>query len=172
MRVVVKRSFERSLIYALVMFTISLIFLLVILFQMEQQVVDWHVTAISEDVFYTGDHSTIHLYVVDENNQPIEDANISAVFDRPETVHQIEKTFTSIGDGLYEANVIFSVPGQWIVFVEARKNKNVYYNQLLLTVEGEVAARSRRDPDDLFNLEQPLPRDLEMELQRTYKLSQ
>ncbi|WP_062050544.1 FixH family protein [Bacillus sp. JCM 19034] len=172
MKVVVRKSFERSYLFAFFMCMLSLIFFLVTYFQMEQQVVDWHVTVVSEDLLYTGDVSTIHLYVVDEFNEPIEDANISAIFDRPETVHQIEKTFTSIGNGLYEANVIFSVPGQWVSLIEAKKGRNVYQNQLFLTVEGEIAARSRRDPDDLFNLNQSLPDDLEIELQRIFKRSQ
>ncbi|GAE30047.1 FixH family protein [Halalkalibacter hemicellulosilyticus] len=167
MRIETKTFIEWPAIVAVLVCLIGFVLFIIALFPNEKVIDHWNVTTISEDVFYTGNVSTIHLYIVDERNEPIEDAEVSVVFDRPETVHQIERTFHSIGEGLYEANVIFSVRGQWVALVHAKKGRDVYQNQLFLSVEGEIAARNRRDPADLFHLGQPLPPDLKLEIIRS-----
>ncbi len=118
----------------------------------------------ANDLFETGQAIDFHLFLEDELGVPIENANMKAVFDRPGTVHQIEKTFSRLDGGLYETEIIFSVPGTWIAMVEVNKDGSTYYNQILFNVRGTIAAQNNRDPKDLFHLEQPLPRDLEREL--------
>ncbi|MCK0470333.1 FixH family protein [Halalkalibacter sp. APA_J-10(15)] len=167
MRIATKTSFEWPVVVAGIVCLIGFAIFLIVLFPNEKLIDHWNVTTISEDVYYTGNISTIHLYIVDERNEPIEGAEVSVVFDRPDTVHQIERTFHSIGEGLYEADVIFSVPGQWVALVHAKKGRDVYQNQVFLSVEGEIAARNRRDPADLFHLGQPLPPDLKLEIIRS-----
>ncbi|WP_227937916.1 FixH family protein [Alkalihalobacillus deserti] len=118
----------------------------------------------ADELFQTGQAVDFQLFLEDELGAPIENANMKAVFDRPGTVHQIEKTFSRIEGGLYETEVIFSVPGTWIAMVEVNQKGRTYYNQILFDVGGTIAAQSNRDLNDLFHLKQPLPNDLEREL--------
>ena len=126
---------------------------------------NWKISfAGANDLFETGEAIDFHLFLEDELGVPIEHANVKAIFDRPDTVHQIEKTFSKLDGGLYETEIIFSVPGTWIAMVEVNKDGRTYFNQILFDVRGTIAAQSNRDPKDHFHLEQPLPKDLEREL--------
>ncbi|MCM3712590.1 FixH family protein [Alkalihalobacillus oceani] len=126
---------------------------------------DWGVTLAVNETFQTGEAIDFQLFVEDGQEQLIEGASVEAVFDRPETVHQIEKTFHHLGDGLYETEVIFSVPGTWVVMVEVKKGRDFYRNQYLLEVEGPIIGEQNRDPGDHFSLEQPLPEELKQLLE-------
>lgn len=114
------------------------------------------------DILKTGRAVDFHLFLEDEYGQPIEDATMKVVFDRPGTVHQIEKTFSRVENGLYENDIIFSVPGTWIAMIEVTKGDRIYRNQILFDVEGPVIADADRDPNDSFRLTQNLPKDVEL----------
>lgn len=126
---------------------------------------NWGVTLAMHETFQTGEAVDFQLFAEDEQQRLIEGASVKAVFDRPETVHQIEKTFHHLGDGLYETEVVFSVPGTWVVMVEVKKGREYYRNQYLLEVEGPIIGEQNRDPGDHFSLEQRLPEELEQLLE-------
>lgn len=135
------------------------------LLQTEKLQTNWKMTfAQADEVFKTGQTIDLHFFLEDESGTEIENATMKAVFDRNETVHQIEKEFHYLEDGLYETEVVFSVPGTWIVMLEAKKGSSAYRNQFLIQVEGPIVAEESRDPADHFELDQPLPSELEREL--------
>jgi nitrogen fixation protein FixH len=128
---------------------------------------DWKLTFAGADEFFqTGQAIDFHLFLEDETGTPMENANMSVVFDRPDTVHQIEKAFGYVEGGLYETEVVFSVPGTWIAMVEAEKDGRYYRNQILFQVSGSIISEANRDPKDSFHLNQPLPKDLQVELNK------
>ncbi|MFC0472380.1 FixH family protein [Halalkalibacter kiskunsagensis] len=126
---------------------------------------EWRLSFAGADEFFqTGQAIDFHLFLEDEVGNPVENVDMSVVFDRPDTVHQIEKTFGYLENGLYETEVVFSVPGTWIAMVEAKKDGNYYRNQILFQVDGSIISEANRDPKDSFHLNQPLPEDLQIEL--------
>lgn len=134
--------------------------------QSEKLQTDWIVTVPgANETFQTGQAIDFHLFLADEFGEAIEKANVTATFDRAETVHQIKKNFHGLANGLYETEVVFSVPGRWIVMLDVQKGNNYYRNQYLLDIEGPIVAEGNRDPADHFDLEQPLPLDVKRELE-------
>ncbi|NEU31465.1 hypothetical protein GN156_11895 [bacterium LRH843] len=127
---------------------------------------NWQVNFVgAEETFETGQAVDVHFIVEDEFGHPIDSATVTATFDRIETVHQIEKNLHSIQSGLYETEIVFSVPGTWIAMIEVQKGERYYRNQYLFYVEGPIIAKEHRDPGDHFNLDQPLPLELKRELE-------
>ncbi|MED1600573.1 FixH family protein [Alkalihalophilus marmarensis] len=132
----------------------------------DQVVTNWSMNVAGLDEFYqTGEAVDIHLFLEDAEGHPIEDANVSVLLDRPETVHHMNKVMHKVEGGLYVTEAIFSLPGTWIGMVEAVRGKDVYRNQFLLRVEGGIIAESNRDPEDAFTLDQPLPAYLQKEME-------
>lgn len=130
-------------------------------FQPETLQTNWKVSMLgTEKPLHTGKAVDFHFFLEDERGQPLEGAEVTAIFDRIETVHQIDKNFRELNNGLYETEIIFSVPGTWIVMLDIKKGKHFYRNQYLFDVEGPIIAKENRDPADHFNLQQPLPMDL------------
>ncbi len=140
-------------------------FFIIPLIDYEKLQTDWSVTIPqANETFQTGQAIDFHLFVEDELGQSMEKATVTATFDRVETVHQIEKTFQGLPGGLYETEIIFSLPGIWILMVDVQEGNSYYRNQFLVNVEGPIVAEGNRDPGDHFNLEQPLPLDVQREL--------
>ncbi len=126
---------------------------------------EWRLSFAGADEFFqTGQAIDFHLFLEDELGNPVGNVDMSVVFDRPGTVHHIEKTFGYLESGLYETEVVFSVPGTWVAMVEAKKDGNIYRNQILFQVDGSIISEANRDPKDSFHLNQPLPEDLQIEL--------
>ncbi len=120
----------------------------------------------SEQTYQTGQATDLHLFLEDEAGEPIEDADVAVTLDRPVTVHQINKVMHHVEGGLYVAEAVFSLPGTWVVMVEATQGDKQYKNEYLIEVEGPIIAEESRDPDDLFKLEQKLPNKIREEIQR------
>lgn len=137
------------------------------LLQTETLRTDWTMTFAEEGVvFQTGKAFDLHFILEDERDEALNGATVTAVFDRLETIHHIEKTLANVGDGLYETEVVFSLPGTWIAMVEAKKGGSIYRNQFIFTVEGAIVAKEHRDPNDHFHLKQRLPIEIERELEK------
>ncbi|ARK29128.1 hypothetical protein BkAM31D_04260 [Halalkalibacter krulwichiae] len=167
MRLEQQNSLTRSLLMIAIVYCVSsIIFFTIAIFDKEELETDWSISLVDSGSIWTGDAVDFHLYLEDEQGNPINEANMKAVFDRPGTVHQIEKRFSRLENGLYETEIIFSVPGTWIAMVESSKNDKIYRNQLLFEVQGTIVSDVDRDPKDLFHLEQPLPQDLQFEIER------
>jgi hypothetical protein len=143
------------------------VFLFLTLFSENELETQWSLTfAGSDQTFRTGEAVDVQLFLEDAAGLPIEGANMKAVFDRPGTVHNIEKTFSRLDGGLYETEVVFSLPGIWIAMVEVEKAGRNYRNQIFITVQGSIAADVHRDPKDHFHLNQPLPNEIQEQLNR------
>ncbi len=141
-------------------------FVLIPLLQKETLQTNWKAIFAEEgEVFRTGQAIELHFFLEDEGARALEDATVTAVFDRVETVHQIEKEFFNVENGLYETEVVFSVPGTWIVMLDVKKGQSYYRNQFLIQVDGPIISTEHRDPADHFHLNQPLPNELQRELQ-------
>lgn len=133
--------------------------------EQKQDVTNWKMTvAGSEERYPTGQAIDIQLFLEDEMGMAIEDANIVLTMDRPGTVHNLEKVMHHVESGLYESEVIFSLPGTWIGMVEVTNGKKRYQNQFLLQVDGQVISAQNRDPADAFHLNQPLPNEIKRQL--------
>ncbi|MDT8862064.1 FixH family protein [Alkalihalobacillus sp. MEB130] len=117
----------------------------------------------------TGQATDFHIFLEDELGSSVDQATVTAVFDRPGTVHHIEKGFSRLEGGLYEAEVVFSIPGTWIAMIEARKGNQLYRNQIIFTVEGFVVSETNWDPNDHFHFDQPLPMDIERQIMNVSK---
>ncbi|WP_078552551.1 FixH family protein [Bacillus alkalicellulosilyticus] len=111
----------------------------------------------TEHTYRSGDRTDFHVFLEDENGEPITNANVKVTFDMPDMVHNIQKTMHHLEGGLYEAEVIFSMGGTWIGVIEASQGGNQYINQALIEVDGPTIPEGNRDPADHFSLEQPLP---------------
>ncbi|MCL7747058.1 FixH family protein [Halalkalibacter alkaliphilus] len=132
---------------------------------MEKLETNWTLSFAGADEFFqTGQATDFHVFLEDEFGNAIENATVTAVFDRPDTVHHIKKVFSRVEGGLYETEIVFSVPGTWIAMVEAEKGDHIYRNQILFTVDGSIVSEANRDPKDHFHLEQPLPSELQRSL--------
>src|SRR5690625_289299 len=94
-----------------------------------------------ENSVRTGEATDFHFFLEDERGQPIEDATVTAVFDRVETIHQIEKRAHPLQSGLYATEVIFSVPGTWMMMIHAKNGNKYYKNQFLINVIGPIIAK-------------------------------
>lgn len=148
-----------------VLFMLSSSFLLFPLLKSETMRTDWHITFAEEgEILPTGKTVDLHFFILDENDEPLEGAKVVAIFDRVETVHHIEKSFSSLGNGLYETEIVFSVPGTWIIMMDVKKGSSVYRNQFIVEVDGPIISEEHRDPADHFNLNQRLPIDLQRRL--------
>ncbi|WP_088102715.1 FixH family protein [Halalkalibacter urbisdiaboli] len=146
------------------MFIVSMV-LLFQTFEKKEEVTNWTLEVIGTDEHHpTGKAVDIQLFLRDEMGVPIEDASITLIMDRPSTVHNIEKVMHHVEDGLYESEVIFSLPGTWIGIVEVNRGKDYYQNQFLYHVNGRIVSKQNRDPADVFQLDQPLPNDIKREL--------
>jgi hypothetical protein len=132
----------------------------------EQVVTNWSMDVVGlSELYRTGEAVELHLFLEDEQGHPIEDANVTLMLDRPETVHHLEKVMHHVEGGLFETEAIFSLPGTWIGMVEASRGRHVYRNQFFLTVDGAIIADTSRDPSDHFTLDQPLPEFLKKEME-------
>ncbi|GAE25774.1 hypothetical protein JCM9140_1784 [Halalkalibacter wakoensis JCM 9140] len=141
-------------------------FFLITLTSSEELETQWNLSfAGADEYFQTGEAIDFHIFLEDEFGNGIEATSVKAVFDRPHTVHQIEKVFSRFDHGLYGAEVVFSVPGEWIAMIEAKKGNKVYRNQVLFQVSGPVVSESSRDPKDHFHLEQPLPNEIKRSIE-------
>ncbi|KHF39185.1 FixH family protein [Halalkalibacter okhensis] len=140
-------------------------YLIITFLNKENMATNWTLSFAGADEFYqTGQAIDFQIFLEDKFGSSIENATVTAVFDRPDTVHQIEKVFSRVEGGLYETEIVFSVPGTWIAMVEAKQGDQVYKNQILFTVDGSVVSEGNRDPNDHFHLEQPLPSEIERSL--------
>ncbi|WP_157796431.1 FixH family protein [Bacillus sp. FJAT-45037] len=155
--------FVMALFFLIGSFVVVVSFLFV---ENENVITDWKMTVVGiNEVYQTGQIIDIHVFLEDESNESIENADVSLVLDRPETVHHLTKVMHRLEDGLYEAEAILSVPGIWIGMVEASRGKDVYRNQFLLKVEGSVIGEPSRDPADHFSLDQYLPDDVQQKVE-------
>lgn len=138
----------------------------------DELVTNWKMTFAGEDqTFRTGEATDFQLFLENEFGEAMNSATVSVVFDRPETVHQIERTLHPLQNGLFETEVIFSIPGQWIAMIEAKEGNLVYRNQVIFQVDGEIISDGGRDPSDQFNLDQPLPDDIKFQLNQMTNFS-
>ncbi|WP_051556656.1 FixH family protein [Alkalihalobacterium bogoriense] len=118
---------------------------------------NWKMTVVEQARYQTGEATSIQIFLHDQWDEALTNAKVSLTFDMPEMVHHLTKPMHHVEDGLYEAEVIFSMPGTWIGQVEVSDNSNRYVNQFLVKVEGDVMPESRRDPKDEFDFSQPIP---------------
>lgn len=95
----------------------------------------------SEQTYQTGQATDLHLFLEDEAGEPIEDADVAVTLDRPVTVHQINKVMHHVEGGLYVAEAVFSLPGTWVVMVEATQGDKQYKNEYLIEVEGRSSLK-------------------------------
>ncbi|WP_059102844.1 FixH family protein [Shouchella shacheensis] len=121
---------------------------------------DWSLHPVEEEIV-TGQRATVQLFLEDEFQYSLTDANVRVTFDQPGTVHNMEKVMHHVEGGLYEVEVLFSVPGTWVAMVEAERRGEIYYNQFFLQVDGDVVGESQVDPDDSFTHDQPLPSNVQ-----------
>lgn len=129
---------------------------------------NWHVTVTNDgEQFVTGEAIDFHFFLEDERGQTLEGAKVTATFDRVETVHQIDKKFRALPHGLYGTEIIFSLPGTWIMMLDVKKGKQYYKNQYIFEVTGPIVAKENRDPHDSFTLDQPLPKEIRNKLYYT-----
>ncbi|WP_142302873.1 FixH family protein [Bacillus sp. FJAT-45350] len=123
----------------------------------ETLITDWRMDVVGLDSTYqSGKATDIQLFLEDSAGQPITNANVQLILDRPETVHNIQKTMHHVEDGLYETEAIFSIGGKWVGIVEAKVASNVYRNQFYIDIDGNLVSEEYRDPTDHFHLEQSI----------------
>ncbi|WP_100406512.1 FixH family protein [Bacillus solitudinis] len=125
-------------------------------FFIKEEVTMWRIELVGSDETYgTGEVVNLQMFLEDEVGMPIEDATVHLTLDRPDTVHNLDKVMHHVEGGLYEREVIFSLPGLWIGMVEVNRGRKIYLNQFLLKVEGPIISEEKRDPADNFNSNQP-----------------
>ncbi|WP_078429049.1 FixH family protein [Alkalihalobacterium alkalinitrilicum] len=163
-KVVVKRPVMTIFI------TVSFIFITVLLcyalFIRENLVTNWYMEVVGNDNMFTaGTTNDLHIFLYDEEGNPITDANVNVILDMPEMVHYIKKPMNHVENGLYETEVLLSMGGTWIGWIEANRGSETYINQFLLRADGGVMSSDFRDPKDYFNLDQPLPPAVQQHLE-------
>lgn len=124
----------------------------------EEKITDWKMEVVGQDNRpQAGVATDIHIFLEDEFGEPITNANVSLILDMPDMVHYIEKTMHHVENGLFETEVVLSMGGTWIGWLEAKVGNKVYINQFLLEANGPLVSKEHRDPKDYLHLEQPLP---------------
>ncbi|WP_216829334.1 FixH family protein [Alkalihalobacterium elongatum] len=135
------------------------------LFVRENLVTEWQMEVVGTDnVLTAGTTNDLHIFLYDEEGNPIKDANVKVILDMPEMVHYIKKPMHHVENGLYEAEILLSMGGTWIGWLEAKRSGKTYINQFLLQSQGRVMSNDFRDPKDHFHLEQPLPPNIQRQI--------
>ncbi|WP_209124304.1 FixH family protein [Alkalihalobacillus sp. BA299] len=162
-QVVVKRPIMT--IFITLSFLIITALLCYALFIRENLITNWSMELVgSDNVITAGTTNDLHIFLYDEEGQPIKDANVKIILDMPEMVHYIKKPMNHVENGLYEAEIILSMGGTWIGWLEAKRSGDTYINQFILRADGRVMSNDFRDPKDYFHLDQPVPPSVQHKL--------
>lgn len=162
-KVVVKRS-VMTIFIAISFLIITGLLSYALLFR-ENLVTDWYMEVVgSDNVISAGTSNDLHIFLYDEEGNPIKNANVKVILDMPEMVHYIKKPMHHVENGLYEVEILLSMGGTWIGWLEAKRGSETYINQFLLRSNGNVMSNDFRDPKDHFHLEQPLPPTIQQQL--------
>ncbi|WP_017728730.1 FixH family protein [Halalkalibacterium ligniniphilum] len=142
------------ILFLAIPFVIGSIWASYVIFSPKELVTDWRMEVVGlEEAWESGEATDIHLFLYDENGTGIDSANVQIKFDMPGMVHHMEKTMHHVENGLYETEVIFSMGGTWVGFVEATNGAKVFRNPFIFEVTGPVIAEANRDPQDHFQAE-------------------
>lgn len=150
-----------NLVFIIALMAVIVSSMLMTVMTKEQLITDWEKEVVGlEEGVMSGKATDIHVFLYDENREPIKDANVSVTFDKPGAVHQLNKIMHHVEDGLYETEVIFSDGGHWIGELAAQRGQEIFYDQFLFDVHGSAISEQHRDPDDHFHLGGGTPEQL------------
>ncbi|KYG31795.1 FixH family protein [Alkalihalobacillus trypoxylicola] len=95
----------------------------------KQEIMNWEVKLADEQLIYpVGKTFELHLFVLDENGEPLPDVNVITEwffndYSHKQVMHHIES-------GLFEAEKKLPEEGEWTLLVEV-ESKRQYYEQVL-----------------------------------------